>query len=46
MLLNLKVRIELCLVNLVLEVTSKSCEDSQIAFNFHKFWSEELHCER
>jgi hypothetical protein len=29
-----------------LEVTSKSYEDSQIASNFHKFWSEEFHCEK
>jgi hypothetical protein len=27
------------------KVTSKSYEDSQIAFNFHEFWSEELHFE-
>jgi hypothetical protein len=28
-----------------LEVTSKSYEDFQIAFNFHEFCNEELHCE-
>jgi hypothetical protein len=26
-----------------LEVTSKNCKESQIAFNFYEFWSEELH---
>jgi hypothetical protein len=29
-----------------LEVTSKSCGDSQIVSNFHGFWSEELYCEK
>ena len=26
-----------------LEVPSESCEDFQTTFNFHEFWSEELH---
>jgi hypothetical protein len=30
-------------VQLGLEVTSKSCEDSQISTNFHEFWSRELY---
>jgi hypothetical protein len=29
-----------------LEATSESCEDFQIASNFHAFWSEELHYEK
>jgi hypothetical protein len=28
------------------EVISKSCEDFQIAPNFHEFWNEELHYEK
>jgi hypothetical protein len=29
-----------------LDVTSRSCEDSQIASYFHGFWNEELHCKK
>jgi hypothetical protein len=29
-----------------LEVTSKICEDSQIVFNIHEFWTEELQGEK
>jgi hypothetical protein len=28
------------------KVPSKNCKDSQIASNFHEFWSKELHCQK
>jgi hypothetical protein len=38
--------IEPHMVNLIWKWIQKSCEDSQIAYNFHEFWSKELHREK
>jgi hypothetical protein len=46
MFLNGRVRVEPCMVNLILKAIFGRCNSLERTSNFHEFWSEELHLEK